>query len=110
MAKRKKKAGHRPGLFPSRSASRASAKRQADAAGAWDELRKLPTQALISTIDQMVGILRERGVVIRDWDEKDKAIQRVRLIGGKAYILAPREKPRTEVPTHDEDGERCPGG
>lgn len=95
MGKRKKKPGHRSAPFSTKSA-KAAAKKKADAAGAWDELRRLPTQALISTIDTMVGILQERGVVIRDWDEKDKVIQKVKMIGGKAYTLAPRERPKTE--------------
>ena len=95
MAKRKKKPGHRSAPFNTKSA-KAAAKKKADAAGAWDELRQLPTQALISTIDTMVGILQERGVAIRDWDEKDKVIQKVKMIGGKAYTLAPRERPKTE--------------
>lgn len=105
MAKRKKKPGHRPPIFKA-----ASTKKKDAAAGAYNELRQLPTSALVSTINTMVEILSDRGVAIRDWDEKDKAVQKVRMIGGKAYILAPREKSHSEEPTHDEDGECDSGG
>ena len=57
-------------------------------------LQKLPTPALVATIDTMIGILHDRGILIRDWDEKDKVVQKIRCIGGKVYILAPSEKTR----------------
>jgi len=94
MAKRKKKPSHRSAPF--KTASKASTKKQAAAVGAYNELRQLPTPALVSTINTMVEILLDRGVAIRDWDEKDKVIQKVKMIGGKVYILAPRERPKTE--------------
>lgn len=57
MAKRKKKPGHRSAPLNTKSA-KAAAKKRADAAGAWNELRQLPTSALISTINTMVEILQ----------------------------------------------------
>jgi hypothetical protein len=74
-------------------------KEKVDATAAQAGLRTLPVPALVATIDIMVGILRDRGIEIRDWDEKDKVVQRVTVIGGKVYFLAPREK-RSEAKAH----------
>lgn len=57
-------------------------------------MAKLPTTAIVGTIDTMIGVLRRRGIKIRDWDDKDKVVQKIRCIGGKVYILAPSEKPQ----------------
>ena len=38
-------------------------------------------------------ILQERGIEIRDWENKDRVIKQVRMLGGKAYFLA-EEKTR----------------
>ena len=57
-------------------------------------MAKLPTTAIVGTIDTMIGVLRRRGLQIRDWDDKDKVVQKIRCIGGKVYILAPSEKPQ----------------
>lgn len=82
----------------------AAFKRQVEAKAASVGLTKLPTTALVTTIDTMIGILRSRGIKIRDWDEKEKVVQRMKCIGGKVYILAPAETPETEA-AH---GERNP--
>lgn len=57
-------------------------------------MAKLPTTAIVATIDTMIGVLNSRGIKIRDWDDKDKVVQKIRCIGGKVYILAPSEKTR----------------
>lgn len=85
MAKKRK---FRPQSKPS------SFKKGLEATAAQAGLSKLPTMALVATIDTMIGILHDRGVQIRDWDEKDKVVQKMKCIGGKVYILAPKEKPR----------------
>jgi Mor family transcriptional regulator len=69
-----------------------SFKEKVDATAAQAGLRTLPVSALVATIDIMVGILRERGIEVRDWDEKEKVVQRVTIIGGKVYFLAPGGK------------------
>ena len=74
-----------------------SFKKQVDARAAQAGLTQLPTMALVATIDTMIGILRDRGHKIRDWDEKDKVVQKMKCIGGKVYILAPHEQPETEA-------------
>ena len=56
-------------------------------------MAKLPT-TIVATIDTMIGVLNSQGIKIRDWDDKDKVVQKIRCIGGKVYILAPSEKTR----------------
>ena len=74
-----------------------SFKKQVDAKAAQAGLTKLPTMALVATIDTMIGILRDRGHKIRDWDDKSKVVQKMKCIGNKVYILAPHEQPETEA-------------
>lgn len=107
MAKKKKKrpqgrSQHRPqGKAP-------TFKQQLEATAENAGLTKLPTPALVATIDTMIGILRDRGIKIRDWDEKDKVVEKMKCIGGKVFILAPIETPGTEA-AHGENGEHGPG-
>lgn len=42
----------------------------------------------LSILEAYISVLRKRGVEIRDWDNKEKILQQVRIIGGKAYFLA----------------------
>lgn len=86
-----------------------SPQKASDLTAAQELLRGLPVQALVSTINMMMGIIQDRGFKIRDWDEKDKVAQKMSVIGGRVYILAPREKP-TEAETHGENGDEKQGG
>lgn len=52
--------------------------------------------------------LRQRGQAIRDWDQRDKVIQKFSVLGGKVYALAPSSRP-SEVSTNG-DGDEKPGG
>lgn len=72
-------------------------KKQLEAKAAQTGLNRLPTMSIVATIDTMIGILRGRGYKIRDWDDKDKVVQKMKYIGGKVYILAPREPSETEA-------------
>ena len=101
MAKSKKPKRRSTGKAP-------SFKKQVDAKAAQAGLTRLPTMALVATIDTMIGILRDRGHKIRDWDDKDKVVQKMKCIGGKVYILAPREPSKTEA-GHGESGEHDTG-
>lgn len=92
MSKKRKKA---PGRRPTGKAP--SFKKQLDAKAAQAGLTQLPTIALVATIDTMIGILRDRGHKIRDWDDKSKVVQKMKCIGNKVYILAPHEQPETEA-------------
>ncbi len=96
--KRKKRPQGKPSPF----------RKQVDATAARAGLTKLPTMALVATIDTMIAILQERGIKIRDWDEKGKVVQKMKCIGGKVYILAPDESRETEA-GHGGSGEHETG-
>ena len=51
----------------------------------------LPPLAIVQTIENQIAILRTKGMKIYDWEQKDRAIEQVRIIGGKAYFFAVRE-------------------
>ncbi len=51
-------------------------------------MRQLPVPAILSSIEMQINILRERGIEIRDWENKKRVLQQVRILGGKAYFLA----------------------
>ena len=51
----------------------------------------LPPLAIVQTIEGQIAILRTKGLKIYDWEQKDRAIEQVRIIGGKAYFFAVRE-------------------
>ena len=68
----------------------------------------LPTFALVVTMNAINTALRQRGQAIRDWDQRDKVIQKFSVLGGKVYALAPSNRP-SEVSTNG-DGDEKPGG
>lgn len=51
----------------------------------------LPPLTIVQTIESQIAILRTKGMKIYDWEQKDRAIEQVRIIGGKAYFFAVRE-------------------
>jgi Mor family transcriptional regulator len=55
-------------------------------------MRQLPVSAMLSSIEMQIDILQERGIEIRDWENRDRVLKQVRIIGGKAYFLATGEK------------------
>ena len=48
----------------------------AEASKAFAELETLPTFALVVTMNAINTALRQRGQAIRDWDQRDKVIQK----------------------------------
>ena len=56
-------------------------------ADATQVMRQLPVSAMLSSIEMQINILQERGVEIRDWENKDRVLKQVRILGGKAYSL-----------------------
>lgn len=60
-----------------------------------DMMKNLPTNALLGTMETILNILQERGQEIRDFDNKKKVVQQIRLIGLKPYFLA--AEPEDEV-------------
>ena len=51
-------------------------------------MRQLPVSAMIASIEMQIDILKERGVEIKDWDNKDRTLHQIRMMGGKVYFLA----------------------
>lgn len=82
--------------------------RSSEASEAVEELKALPTFALVATMNAITDVLRQRGQEIRDWDQRDKAIHKFSVLGGKVYALAPSSRP-SEVSTNG-DGDQEPGG
>lgn len=58
-------------------------------ADATQVMRQLPVPALLQCIEWQLDILREKGIEVKDWDNKNRVLKQVRFIGGKAYFLAP---------------------
>lgn len=57
-------------------------------ASATQVMRNLPVPALLQSIEWQLDILREKGIEVKDWDNKGRVIRQVRWIGGKAYFFA----------------------
>lgn len=70
------------GIIPYRNKEIAQ-KNEADKA-----FRAMPTASILITMEYMLNVLKDRGVEVRDFDNKDKVVEQIRLIGGKAYFLA----------------------
>jgi hypothetical protein len=51
-------------------------------------LMTLPIPGIIASIEMQINILKRRGVVIKDWDNKNRTVEQIRMIGGKVYFLA----------------------
>lgn len=51
----------------------------------------MPTSILILFMNSTIKMLEQRGVVIRDWDNKDKVVRCIRTLGGRYYFMATKE-------------------
>lgn len=52
---------------------------------------EMPLPLVLRNIEQNIELLSQRGIKIRDWDNKDRVLTQVRIIGGKVYFLAATE-------------------
>lgn len=52
---------------------------------------EMPLPLVLRNIEQNIELLSQRGIKIRDWDNKDRVLKQVRIIGGKVYFLAATE-------------------
>ena len=59
----------------------------------------MPTSILIFQLDSTIQMLAQRGVYLRDWDNRDKIVRKVRVLGGRFYFFATKNEP-TEVHTN----------
>ena len=64
-------------------------------------MEKFPVQALLQTIEVIILALRRQGHVLRDFDNKKKVVQQVRLIGGKPYFLS--SEPENDVDKYESE-------
>lgn len=55
----------------------------------------MPTSILILQLNSTIKMLEQRGVVIRDWDNKKKIVRGIRAFGGRYFMLATEDT--TEV-------------
>lgn len=55
----------------------------------------MPTSILILQLNSTIKMLEQRGVVIRDWDNKKKIVRGIRAFGGRYFMLAAEDT--TEV-------------
>ncbi len=51
----------------------------------------MPLPLVLRNIEQNIELLSQRGIKIRDWDNKGRVLTQVRIIGGKVYFLAATE-------------------
>lgn len=58
-------------------------------------LLQMPVPALLSSLETTVSILTEKGIEIKDWedkDNKDRYLVQFRQLGGKCYFFAQRKE------------------
>ena len=49
-----------------------------------------PTFLLIEALNAIVEILTDRGVMIKDWDDRSRTVYKFKWLGGSAFFLAPK--------------------
>lgn len=57
-----------------------------------NSIKNLPPQVLLQGIESSLVILEQKGIKVRDWDNKDRVLQQTRWIGGKAYFFAGKQE------------------
>lgn len=55
---------------------------------AQEMLENLPDVTLVAGINNSLGILQKRGVIISDWDNKKRELHRLKVFDKKIYFLA----------------------
>ncbi len=55
-------------------------------------LMNLPIPVLLKSMEMQLNILRKRGIVVRDFDNKERKIEQIRMIGNKAFFLVSNDK------------------
>lgn len=51
----------------------------------------VPTLTICQSIQLLINELAERGVYIKDFDDKDKSLKQIQYIGGKLHYLSEKE-------------------
>lgn len=55
---------------------------------AQEMLENLPAATLVAGINNSLDILQKRGIIISDWDFKERGLYRLKIFGKKVYFLA----------------------
>lgn len=55
-------------------------------------LLQMPVPALLASLESTVDILHEKGIEIKDWEDKDRCPVQFRQLGGKCYFFAERKE------------------
>lgn len=50
----------------------------------------MPLSGLLSLYNTILAVAADRGILLLDWEHKNRAIQEVRVLGGKTYFLQRR--------------------
>lgn len=51
-------------------------------------LENLPVPTLIAGINNSLDVLQKRGIIISDWDFRERELYRLKIFGKKIYFLA----------------------
>lgn len=51
-------------------------------------LKNLPVPTLIAGINNSLNVLQKRGIIISDWDFRERELYRLKIFGKKIYFLA----------------------
>ncbi len=73
-----------------------SKEREAEQIVARMSLEKLPTIALLQAMEMLLNIINGRGIEVRDWDNKDKTVRQIRMIGAHPYFLCTKSQNEIE--------------
>ena len=55
-------------------------------------LEQMPTAELTAGINHILDTLRARGIVVRDYDDKDRRLYKIQMIHGRPFFLASEEE------------------
>ena len=55
-------------------------------------LEQMPTAELAAGINHILDTLRARGIVVRDYDDKDRRLYKIQMIHGRPLFLASEEE------------------
>ena len=55
-------------------------------------LEQMPAAELAAGINHILDTLRARGIVVRDYDDKDRQLYKIQMIHGRPFFLAASEE------------------
>lgn len=64
----------------------------------------LPPSNTVEIINSMLGLLRQQGVTVHDWEHKDRVMVRLQRVGPRVYFMAVPDGPKKK-PEAKQDGD-----